>query len=107
MLPRSRRIKTEYFPAVVRGTTLQNDLFRVVVRRDRTLSAPKCAVIVSLKLSKTAVQRNRIRRQVYVGLEKIMPELPVAFISVFPKRALLEEKEILQGLWSLFKETLR
>jgi ribonuclease P protein component len=88
MLPRSNRIPTQQFPGVTRGKTLQNELFRVVIKADSDLKAPQCAVIVSNKVAKTAVSRNRIRRQVYEVLGKSLKNLPPAYISVFPKRYL-------------------
>ena len=73
---------------------MQNDLFRVVIKYDQALVVPKCAVIVSNKIAKTAVARNRIRRQVYGFLEKKYKNLPIAFISVFPKKSEMNPTEI-------------
>ncbi len=95
MLKRSNRIPTKQFPEVTRGKTLQNELFRVVIKADKALKTPKCAVIVSNKVAKTAVARNRIRRQVYGALGDMLPSLPCAYISVFPKKALMDKAEIL------------
>lgn len=95
MLKRSNRIPTKQFPEVTRGKTLNSELFRVVVKADKDLKVPKCAVIVSNKVAKTAVVRNRIRRQVYGLLGSIITTLPTAFISIFPKKALMNKDEIL------------
>ena len=95
MLPRKNRISTKQFPGILKGKTLQNELFRVVVRADGDLTIPKCAVIVSNKVAKTAVSRNRIRRQVYEILGKVLKILPSAYISVFPKKAQMTPEEIL------------
>ncbi len=86
MLAKKNRIATEYFPEVTRGKTLQNEAFRVVIKKDPILTEARCAVIVPNKIAKTAVLRNKIRRQVYQALGNLIPSLPVAFISVFPKR---------------------
>jgi len=94
MLPRSNRIPTKQFPEVTRGKALQNELFRVVIKADKTLKVPKCAVIVSNKVAKTAAARNRIRRQVYGLLGEVINTLPVAYISVFPKKAEMTNNEI-------------
>jgi ribonuclease P protein component len=95
MLPRRNRIPTKQFPEVTRGKTIQNELFRVVIKSDKALKTPKCAVIVSGKVAKTAVSRNRVRRQVYGVLGEIIHSLPVAFISVFPKKAEMSPEEII------------
>jgi ribonuclease P protein component len=95
MLPRSNRIPTEQFPEVTRGKVLQNDFFRVVIKSDKILSTPKCAVIVSNKVAKTAVSRNRIRRQVYEILGQIITKLPNVYISIFPKKSQMTHNEII------------
>lgn len=102
MLPRSYRIPTAQFPAVTKGKTIQNELFRVVIKFDVMLKNPKCAVIMSNKIAKTAVSRNKIRRQVYEALYNLLPHLPSAYICVFPKKVPLEQGEVLKGLKSLF-----
>ena len=102
MLPRTHRIQTEYFPGVTRGKTFQGDVLRVVIRRDDQLKNPKCAVIVPNKVAKTAVARNRLRRQVYEALQGLLPSLPVGFVSVFPRKASLTSDEVAAELRSFF-----
>jgi len=101
MLPRKNRIPIEFFPGVTRGKVTQNDLFRVVIKVDNALSHPKCAVIISNKIAKTAVSRNRIRRQVYSVLETLIKKLPKAYISVFPKKTPMTPEEVASGLTHL------
>jgi ribonuclease P protein component len=95
MLSRKNRIPTKQFPGVTRGKTLQNEFFRVVIKIDPLLKTPKCAVIVSNKVAKTAVARNKIRRQVYELLGQNLAKLPIAYLSVFPKKADMTPKELL------------
>jgi ribonuclease P protein component len=101
MLARKHRIPTEKFPAVTRGKVVQNELFRAVITKDPALTCPKCAVIVSNKLAKTAVVRNRLRRQVYAALGDLLSRLPTAYVSVFPKKNKFTIKEIKENLESL------
>jgi len=103
MLPRSCRISSKNFPAVMRGKTFLGENVRVVVKTDPSLRNPKCAVIVSTKVAKTAVARNKIRRQVYAALGEILPKLPNAYISVFVLRLPLQYFEILTDLKKIFK----
>ena len=103
MLSRTYRIPTEKFPAVTRGKVFTNDLFRVVVCREESLKNPKCAVIVSNKVAKTAVARNRIRRQVYSVLGDTIATLPNAYVSVFPKKVSMTTDEITKSLHEIFK----
>ncbi len=98
MLPRKNRIPTEYFPSVTRGKVTQNELFMVVIKTDISLLSPKCAVIISKKVAKKAVSRNRIRRQTYSVLKILIKKLPNAYISVFPKKTPMKTEEIFSGL---------
>ncbi len=95
MLSRKNRIPTKQFPEVTRGKTIQNELFRVVIKNESTLKVPRCAVIVSNKIAKTAVSRNRIRRQIYSFLGEIVESLPSAYLSVFPKKSEMTHNEII------------
>ncbi|MDB4984519.1 MAG: Ribonuclease protein component [Patescibacteria group bacterium] len=103
MLPRSHRISADQFPAVTRGKSFLGEHLRVVIKTDPTLRNPKCAVIVSNKVAKTAVARNRIRRQVYAVLGEFIAKLPNAYVSVFPNKVPLEHEEILKDLKQVFK----
>ena len=101
MLSRKYRIETALFPGVTRGKTVQDDLFKVVLKQDKDLLVPKCAVIVSGKVAKTAISRNTLRRQAYSALFELLPSLPSCYISVFPKKTdmdYLEMKESLRDL---------
>lgn len=91
------------FPNVTRGKNFASEHFRVVVKSDTELKNPKCAVVVSNKIAKTAVARNRIRRQVYGVLGEMTDKLPTGFISVFPKVAEIESSEIKKELSGIFK----
>jgi ribonuclease P protein component len=95
MLPRKNRISTEQFPSVLRGKITQNEFFRVVIKENKDLLVPKCAVVVPNKVAKTAVSRNRARRQVYSLLDGIINKLPTAYISIFPKKAEMTNKELI------------
>ncbi len=104
MLPRSYRISADKFPAVTRGKSFLGDHVRVVVKYDDALKNPKCAVIVSNKVAKTAVARNRVRRQVYAALGELVKNIPNAYISVFPARVPLEHEQIMNDLKKVFKK---
>ena len=103
MLSRTFRIPAEKFPAVTRGQVHTTELFRVVVCRDEHLKNPKCAVIVPTKIAKTAVARNRIRRQIYSVLADTITALPNSYISIFPKKVTMTNSEISQNLYEIFK----
>ena len=104
MLSRTNRIESRLFPSVTRGKVLQNDSFRVVIRLDSGIMQYKCAVIVPNKVAKTAVVRNKIRRQVYSAIRDIahLKQLPIAFITIFPKSNSLPYEKIHADLAKLF-----
>ncbi len=87
MLSSKYRIETKQFPKVLRGKTFQNEFFRVVFHNDVALKNPKCAAVISQKIAKTAVARNATRRVVYEILGSIKEQLPVSYITVFPKQS--------------------
>lgn len=94
MLPRKNRIATALFPAVTRGKTMTGSVLRITIKKDETLSFPKCAVIVSQKIAKTAVERNLLRRRCYDSLGRIISRLPHAYICIFPQKKEITSQEI-------------
>jgi len=68
----------------------------------------RAAIVVSKKVSKSAVKRNRIRRRIYEWLrinENLIPEGTQMIISVFDDRiGTIEPKELSQNLESLVKQ---
>jgi ribonuclease P protein component len=86
MLSRKYKISADKFPRITRGKVFQNEVIRMVFFYDKTLLVPKYAVIVPVKIAKTAVVRNKIRRQLYDILEKYIQISPIAYISIYPKK---------------------
>lgn len=102
MLSRSYRIPKDKFPGVTRGKTVSNDCFRVVFFHDVSLKNSKYAVIVSNKVAKTAVARNKIRRQVYTLIGQCAYDTPpLAYISVYPKKIDVDYQQLEQALKEL------
>lgn len=65
----------------------------------------KISVVVSKKVLKTAVGRNRIRRRVYGVLQKLLPSIGDGFFLVFYPKAVIQtisskelETQVLQVL---------
>lgn len=103
MISRSFRIATKEFPGVTRGKLVTNDFFRVSIKKDNTLPHTKCAVIISQKIAKTAVSRNKIRRQVYAWIREHITKLPIAYVCFYPKSAPMSyealDKSLKELLW--------
>lgn len=61
----------------------------------------KIGVAVSLKVSKRAVVRNRIRRQVQAAMQQIMPQLPRGWLILISARSTATECDYWQFLREL------
>lgn len=98
MISRSYRIQTKEFPGVTRGKIVMDDHIRISVKKEENLTTPKCAVIVSHKIAKKAVMRNRIRRSIYAWLRKNITVIPVAYICIYPKNIETTTEALYQSL---------
>lgn len=85
MISRSYRIQTKEFPGVTRGKIHMDEHIRISVKKEETLNNPKCAVIISHKIAKKAIIRNRIRRKIYAWIRENSTRLPLAYICIYPK----------------------
>ncbi len=80
MLPKSRRLRlTRDFERVfaIRGSA-HGSLFKAKIGKNN-LKTTRFAVVVSTKVSKKAVVRNRIRRRAWSIISKIESQLPIGF----------------------------
>jgi ribonuclease P protein component len=57
------------------GTTARGALFAVKVAPNSRRQTYRAAVVVSRKVNKSAVARNRIRRRLYVAIRELSPRL--------------------------------
>ena len=74
MLPRSKRISIQLFKDIVhKGEVIHSPYF--IARCVKSDKKSRFAVSVSKKVAKTAVLRNKIRRQVYSIIRDIFPSL--------------------------------
>lgn len=85
MISRLYRIQTKAFPGVTRGKIFMDEHVRVSIKKDELLIVPKCAVIISQKVAKKAVIRNRIRRKIYAWIREHITSIPKAYICIYPK----------------------
>lgn len=84
MLSKKNRISRKGFPTPsLRGFRLYSPLFSIVVYTTGT--NPRVAIVVSKKIAKIAVQRNKIRRRMYDALQPYLSRLaaPVTIV-VYP-----------------------
>jgi len=73
MLPKKNRLTTNQFDRSFRKSKkIHTELARFLISNGRENT--KCAVVVSKKIAKSAVKRNRIRRQIYALMDQIIPK---------------------------------
>lgn len=68
------------------GFSLSNDCF--IVNYLKTANEYKFAISVNKKIFKTAVQRNKIKRQVRTFVRKIVNPKPIKFLIIVKKQYL-------------------
>lgn len=85
MLPKKRRVSSKGFPRT-------KPLFRTTFPWGTVVffrsPAFKAAVVVSKKIAKTAVQRNRLRRRIYAALAETMDGIQTTTV-VYPNMTAL------------------
>lgn len=81
MVPTSLRIRRADFPAVIKAGRRQHGQFVTAVCILGT--TPQVSVVVSKKVAKRAVDRNRLRRRVYGAVERFLQTSPLAATVIF------------------------
>lgn len=109
MLPKKNRLikKSEFSEILTKGKIFQGHLFGIsVYERDDELPA-KIGIIVSKKISKLAVKRNRTKRLLRESLRRLIKNAPDGLGLVFlTKKKLLEatQDEVFRETERLFRE---
>lgn len=81
MLPKSKRLSTKTFVSIM-GNGLSSHSPFFVIRIVPTKETSRFSVSVPKKVAKTAVMRNKIRRQAYSALKKIESTIKDGFNGV-------------------------
>ncbi len=109
MLPRGQRIAREFFPRHTERSFLWNGavLRARLYSSEQTGNAPRFSIVVAKKYSKSAVVRNRFRRQVYALIAeqlKVSSPLRVGRFVISPKHAIgeISPELLLSDVLSLF-----
>jgi len=84
MLPSSRRIPKSIFPLLRFGKTFEGEFFSLkVVKGKDPLKPSKVSFVVSSKVSKKAVSRNKLRRIGYNTVAGASKNLPQGILFAF------------------------
>lgn len=106
MLPKASRLSRHDAQALKTGQTISTPVFSL-----RYVVAPtfKCTVSVSKKTAKNAVDRNRIRRQIYNAISTIKTkDRPNIFSMIIPKPEIKKVKyeNIMIAIQETYKKLL-
>jgi len=90
MLPRKNRVQKDWLINKVRrqGRRLHSDTFKIAIKKRKRGADNRFALIISTKVSKKAVARNKLRRRAWSALAQILPQMKPAHdtvITFFPK----------------------
>lgn len=90
MLPRKNRLQKDWLINKVRrqGHRLRSDAFKISVKKRKRGSENRFALVISTKVSKKAVARNRLRRRAWAAIDRILPRMKPAHdivINFFPQ----------------------
>lgn len=93
----NKQIKEVFDKGEIKQSPLFGFLY-LVLTVERQVSAVegqvKFGIVVSKKISKKAVERNRIRRKIYKGVAEMLPKIRKGFKGVFlVKKAILESSD--------------
>ena len=89
MLKKENRIvkRTEFLKIKETGTIKQSPFFGLAYLIDKENVENKIGFIISKKVSKKAVTRNKIRRQISEIIYNLVDDLPKGFIGIFLVRS--------------------
>lgn len=109
MLPKKNRLikKSEFSEVLAKGRIFQGHLFGMAVCKKNDGLAAKIGIIVSKKISKLAVKRNRAKRLLRESLRRLIKNAPDGNSIVFlAKKKLLgaTQDEVYRETERLFRE---
>ena len=109
MLPAKNRIKGNDSVENVkrRGKLFQSENFGVSILKNEDEPNSRFAFVVSGKISKLAVHRNRINRAMHEGVRRVIKEIPEGYDFVFLAKKNLAKKttdEIIAEMINFFEK---
>jgi ribonuclease P protein component len=92
-----------------KGKVLQDDLFGVIYLEKHEEEKPRFGFVISTKISKLAVHRNRINRSLHEGVRRVLSLIPENYDFVFLAKKSIEKKsteEIIKEVDSFFRNNI-
>lgn len=107
MLPRENRLKRKNdFDKVVQGGSYVSERFLILKFQSNGLNLTRAGFVVSRKVSRKAVLRNKIKRRLREALRGELSRLKNGFDLVFFAKSAIEEKEF-SDIQSVVKRLLQ
>lgn len=93
MLPKNNRITRKEFPvASTQGFRVFSPFFTVVVYKNKE-NTTKATIVVSKKISKSAVVRNKTKRVFYEVVQRFIPHIThPSLLVIYPKKEYFDAK---------------
>lgn len=110
MLPKQHRLslRTGLKKVKKQGTLIQGDLFSLLISRQQGIKQPsRFGFIISTKIHKKAVKRNRVKRLLSEAIQGLLLKIEPGFETVFLVRKKVIDaslSEIEKGVKKLFIE---
>lgn len=110
MIPTRHRFRgrASLRPVYQHGRTVRTDQIALRYLKNERRKSYRCAVVVSKKVSKSAVKRNRIRRRVYESMRLILGDTPLSYdlvVTIFGEQvAEIETKNLFNQISGLLKK---
>ncbi|NJL20679.1 MAG: ribonuclease P protein component [Leptolyngbyaceae cyanobacterium SM1_3_5] len=112
MLPKIHRLRqrrdfTWVYQKGIRRSSLHLTLRGLKLRGDRSVSPTRFGISISQKVSKRAVDRNRIKRQIRAALRLLLPKIKSGWylvIVVQPQAIECDYRQFLQELEQLLED---
>ncbi len=106
MLPKKYRLSktAEVSKTTAKGRTFFSQSFLIKYLVDKELTEPHITVIVSNKIAKSAVSRNKIKRAIRFAVEQVLDQIRPANYAILVKKAVLNQsvvelkQEVLEAL---------
>jgi ribonuclease P protein component len=83
MLPRKRRVSKKQFPRSFSGQAIKTDIFLMRFVKQKNSFGTRFSCVVSKKIAKTSVSRNKLRRRFYTALEKFLSDIKPGYLVIF------------------------
>ena len=98
MLPKQHRLplRTELIRVKEKGRLVQGQLFSLLIDKRKDKAPSRFGFIISTKIHKRAVKRNRARRLLTEALRPLLPKVKPGFDAIFLAKREVVGKELVE-----------